>query len=107
MREIRSSGSARGVRRNPYPYRDFGKANVCAEYAIAPAWDAKRRMSSTVTLPGVAGKSRSMRGAVSTAGVHFFGIRRPARLDQDPRKTRRIEADTRGSLAGPRDHRDS
>jgi hypothetical protein len=22
MREIRSSGSARGVRRNPYPYRD-------------------------------------------------------------------------------------
>jgi hypothetical protein len=23
MREIRSSGSARGVRRNPYPYRDL------------------------------------------------------------------------------------
>jgi hypothetical protein len=23
MREIRQSGSVRGVRRNPYPYRDF------------------------------------------------------------------------------------
>jgi hypothetical protein len=24
MREIRQSGSVRGVRRNPYPYRDWG-----------------------------------------------------------------------------------
>jgi hypothetical protein len=28
MREIRLSGSVRGVRRNPYPYRDLSKTDA-------------------------------------------------------------------------------
>jgi hypothetical protein len=40
MREIRQSGSVRGVRRNPYPYRDyclFGQAHEL----IAQRWQVQ------------------------------------------------------------------
>jgi hypothetical protein len=38
MREIRPSGSVRGVRRNPYPYRDTPK--TAAVGSVARRWIA-------------------------------------------------------------------
>ena len=38
MREIRLSGSVRGVRRNPYPYRDVGSAAATAAPFFGMLW---------------------------------------------------------------------
>jgi hypothetical protein len=43
MREIRQSGSVRGVRSNPYPYRDFpGDWFRCVYLRLSHLWVERR-----------------------------------------------------------------
>jgi hypothetical protein len=43
MREIRQSGSVRGVRSNPYPYRDFRRDRLSV--FLTHGWEARRRLA--------------------------------------------------------------
>jgi len=56
MREIRQSGSVRGVRRKPYPYRDLPKSDAVGSALLSVAQKPARRTQAAGFEEGESGE---------------------------------------------------